>query len=80
MTNNHCDYVSIELAWNLMYKLKLKKGEFARMCEVSTQQLRNWENKGRMPAIRFAAVENALRKEVSDELQKRISLINSIFE
>ena len=75
MTNKHCDYVSIELAWDLMRKLKLKKGEFARMCSVSTQQLRNWEKKGRMPEYRLSTLREGLYKIFHQEYCEKIKIL-----
>jgi len=77
MTNKHCDFVSIELAYDLMDNLKIAtKGEFARLCGVSHAQFNRWENKGRMPQYRYAMLQQELHKIFKEEYDTKLKLIN----
>jgi hypothetical protein len=80
MSNSHCDFVSVDLLENIADELKLSKKEIANFCGASRQQVLNWKKKGRMPAIRFAAVENALRKAEENRHIEAIKKINKLFE
>ncbi len=81
--NNHCDWISIDKAYEIIDELKLNKKQFALFSGLSpksSNQFGNWEKKGRMPAIRFAAVENALRKAEENRHIEAIKKINKLFE
>lgn len=80
MSNNHCDFVTVDLLANIADELKLTKNQVANFCGASRQQVSNWEKKGRMPAIRFAAVENALRKAEENRHIAAIDKINKLFQ
>jgi hypothetical protein len=73
--NNHCDFVSIEKAYDLMEKLGIKsKSEFARLCGCkAAQQFYNWERKGRMPEFRLTKLQQSIafsaKKKYDDVLR-----------
>ena len=75
-----CDFVSVDLLNNIADELKLSKNEIASFANVTRQQIHNWEKKGRMPAIRFASIENALRKAENNRHIEAIKKINKLFE
>lgn len=80
--NNHCDFVSIDRAYEIIEKLKLTKKQFALFSGLSPNspnQFGNWEKKGKMPAIRFSAIENALIRAENQRHIEAILNINKLF-
>jgi hypothetical protein len=74
---NHCDFVEIEVAYNLMEKLGLKnKEEFARMCGLTGRtQFYRWEKKGRMPAIRLNTLKEELMRVFKKEFDDKCKIL-----
>ena len=74
--NNHCDFVSIEKAYDLMDKLGIKnKKEFAKLCNISPRQFTNWEKKGRMPEYKLSTIQ----KEIIASAKKRFDqIVNAV--
>ena len=72
--NNHCDSVSMEIAFDLMSRLQIRqKQEFAELCGVNKQQFSNWMKKGRMPIYRLAILRESVHlnaKKKYDEILK----------
>lgn len=70
--NKHCDWIPIEIVYDLMEKLQIKrKQDFAELAGVTRRQLRNWEMKGRVPRYRLSTLREAVHlkaKERYDEI------------
>lgn len=75
MTNKHCDSLSIEVAYNLIDKLKISKAKFAELCGVSPAQFCNWQNKGRMPEYRYSFLINELKDQFKREYDEKLKLL-----
>jgi len=75
MSNNHCDFVGIEVAYDLIDKLRVTKGDFARLCDVSHNTLNRWENKGRMPLFRLSNLREELFKLYKKEFDDKCKIL-----
>ncbi len=73
--NKHCDFVSIEVAYDLMDRLKLNKSSFGALCGVSLNQFRNWEKKGRMPQYRYSQLIIEMKKVFKEEYDRKLALL-----
>lgn len=78
MTNTHCDFVSIEKAYDLIERLNITKTEFARLCQISRQQLRHWEKKGRMPEYRLSQLKISLYQTFKEEFDSKMKIIEEL--
>lgn len=75
MVNKFCDSKSIEVAYNLIDRLKLTKSEFARLCGVSAAQFCNWQKNGRLPEYRYSFLVNELKKKFKKEYDEKLKLL-----
>ncbi len=76
MTNNHCDFIPIEKAWELQERLGIKeKGEFARLCGVAHQTFNRWEKKGRMPQKQYSDLLLELHRLYKEDYDNKLRII-----
>lgn len=75
MTNKHCDYVSIDIAYDLMDKLKVNKTQFSDLCGVTLGQFRHWELKGRMPEYRLSQLKLTLFRTFKAEFDSKVKIL-----
>lgn len=75
--NNHCDYVSIEVAHGMMERLGIKtKKEFTALCGCKDyKQFSRWEKKGRMPEYRLSTLQRALHKKAKEQYDEMVKAI-----
>lgn len=73
--NKHCDFLSIELAYEMIDRLGLNKRKFANLCGITAGQFRNWEKKGRMPQYRYSQLIIELKKVFKEEYDRKLKLL-----
>lgn len=73
--NRYCDSKKIEVAYDLMDKLKLTKSEFAKLCGITAQQFCNWQKNGRFPEYRYSFLINELKKVYKKEYDDKLKLL-----
>ncbi len=74
--NHHCDFITIDNLLELQENLNLFDNQLVKFCGLkSVQQLRNWKKKGRVPAVRFWAMQNELAKFFKKEYDRKTDMI-----
>jgi hypothetical protein len=74
--NNHCDYLPISVAYDLMEKLGVKKkAVFARLCGVEPTQFGRWEKKGRFPQYRLATLRETIYLKAKADFDKVVKAL-----
>lgn len=74
--NKYCDFVHIDRLYRLQANLGLNKTQLANLAGVTTQQIRNWEKKGRAPQYRFSTILVELQKAFKAEYDEKMDLID----